>query len=190
VGLAPVEGLVGVDAGVRRHAGVLSGGDPDNPSLQALVALACLGVGENAEAARAAAASLAKEPRNGPSLAVRGVLLLGEQKVAEALADLEAVPAKGPGETLATFARAQVYEKRGDWGKAQREYDRLLKGTGPVERSGAVAGWLQLEAHLGLARAAKALDQLDGARRALADARAIDPQAAQRLENTLLPEQP
>ncbi len=190
VGLAPVEGLVGVDAGVRRTAGVLSERDPNNPSLQALVALACLGVGENVEAARTAAAALAKEPRNGPALAVRGVLLLGQQKVAEALADLEAVPAKGPGETLATFAKAQAYAKAGDWGKAQQEYDRLLKGTGPVERSGTVAGWLQLEAHLGQARAAKALDQLDGARRALADARAIDPQAAQRLESILLSEQP
>jgi tetratricopeptide (TPR) repeat protein len=190
VGLAPVEGLVGLNAGVRDHAGGLSGRDPKNPSLQAFLALACLGVGKNAEAARAAAACLAKEPRNGPALAVRGVLLLGQQKIAEALADLEAVPAKSPGETLATFAKAQAYEKAGDWGKAQQQYDRLLKGTGPVERSGAVAGWLQLEAHLGRARAARALDQFDDARRALADARAIDPQAAQRLESALLGEQP
>ncbi len=190
VGLEPVEGLVGVDAGVRNQADALCKADPNNPSLQALLALACLGVGEKADAARAAAASLAKEPHNGPALAARGVMLLDQKKVAQALADLEAVPPKGVGETLAAFAKAQAYEKAGDWGKAQQQYDHLLTGTGPVERSGAVAGWLQLEAHLGRARAAKALDQSDGARRALADAWAIDPQAAQKLEIALFSQQP
>jgi hypothetical protein len=143
--------------------------------------MACLAVGDDAEAARAAAAALAKQPQNGPARAVRGTLLLHEQKGPEALLDLETVPVGGLGGTLATLSRAGAYEKADDWARARQEYDRLLqRGVGS-------SGWLQLEAYLGRARAAKALDELVAAHEALADARTIDPQTAERLARKLFP---
>jgi serine/threonine protein kinase len=188
VGLHASEGLTGVVVAFRRNveAGAMS--EPNTPVVEALRALACLAAGDDAAAARAATAALAKEPRNGPALAVRGVLRLREQKVADALRDLEAVPARGLGEMLATFGRAMAYEKAGDWPRVRLEYDRLLRGTGSVDRSGAVPGWLQLQAYLGRARAARAMDLLDETRTALADARAIDAQTAERLKTRLLPD--
>jgi len=96
--------------------------------------------------------------------------VLHKKDAGAALVDFQAALMKEPGEIMATLGRAMAFETSRDWEKAVEAYGALEKA--------ARADWHRVQAKLGLARVFERLGKSDDARRAVEQARLIDPLAA------------
>jgi tetratricopeptide (TPR) repeat protein len=177
--------LTGVDAFVNR----VIKRQPDNAKAHAVLALLRLAEQKYPAAAAAAERSLAIDPRQARALAVSGTVHLvqatraedpaGKQVELRKALDLFQRALKGaPGNRLAAAGRARVYEELGEPEKALEAFNSLLAPSHPGGVPLAVTPGQQAEALQGRYRALIRLGREDEARRALQEARRIDPAAS------------
>ena len=126
--------------------------------------------------------SLAAKSRQPHALAVRGAVALEEKKWPEAIAAFEAALQELPDQPLASLGLAIAWEKAENWRAALDQYELLLKRDAVRGHSG---DWWELVIHLGRGRSQHALGNMAAAREAWEDARAINPQAANKLRELL-----
>lgn len=102
---------------------------------------------------------------------LRAIAAMRKKEMAAALADFQAAAAKDPNNFLAGFGQARIHEMEKRWELAATGYEAVLPR--------AKAEWQRIEVYLGRWRVLTQLGRLQEAGEAMAQAREIDPDAAE-----------
>jgi hypothetical protein len=166
----------------KKYAVKILADEPTNSRAWAVQAHAELSLTRFAEARAAADKALQYDSGNLRALAVRGTVLARDKQFDKAIKDFDAVLARQPGNYLALLGKVRLLEE------TQRDQDALAAANGLLKLT--TMNWQRVYGYLARARIHMRLGQEREARTSLAEARRINPPAADAEEQKLFGSRP